>query len=301
MPTLTHLSRWPLLLCLTLLTGGALAEATLDPISPRLASADPERGAKVFLQCQGCHLASPGAGHRVGPNLWDIIDRPVAAQPGFQYSESLVAIGGEWDYETLNRYLFHPAEVAPGSRMIFPGIKRTEDRADLIAYLRTLSETPVALPSLPADSGPRYGGMPEGEGREAVYFTCRACHALEQFNDERLSREDWAKVLSEMVAKQGMAAPEDWARDLMLDYLATHYAPAPEAGWAGLPAGPGREEVFYSCNSCHSLMLVTQQGMSRTRWEDTLEWMIEEQGMSDFPDATTRNLVLDYLSTHFGG
>jgi cytochrome c len=87
----------------------------------------------------------------------------------------------------------------------------------------------------------------------------------------------------------------------MLGYLAVNFGPKPEEGWGGLPAGPGREEVFYSCNACHSLMLVTQQGMSRARWDETLDWMIEEQGMSEFPDDATRALVLDYLSQHYGG
>ena len=75
---------------------------------------------------------------------------------------------------------------------------------------------------------------------------------------------------------------------------------APQQDWQDLPPGPGREEVFYTCNACHSLMLVTQQGMNRDRWDETLEWMVEEQGMSEIEDLTTRNLILDYLSTHFG-
>ena len=97
-----------------------------------------------------------------------------------------------------------------------------------------------------------------------------------------------------------MASPEPWAERLMLDYLATHFGKAPKDDWAGLPPGPGREDVYYSCNSCHSLKLVTQQGMSRSRWDDTLDWMIEEQGMSEFPDDQTKKLVLDYLAQHFG-
>ena len=72
-----------------------------------------------------------------------------------------------------------------------------------------------------------------------------------------------------------------------------------ENDWGGLPEGAGQEEVFYQCGSCHSLMLVKQQGLSRDRWEDTLVWMIEEQGMSR-PTEKNWALILDYLSTHFG-
>ena len=72
-----------------------------------------------------------------------------------------------------------------------------------------------------------------------------------------------------------------------------------ENDWGGLPKGVGQEEVFYQCGSCHSLMLVKQQGLSRDRWEDTIVWMIEEQGMSR-PTEKNWALILDYLSTHFG-
>ena len=277
----------------------ATAETELDPIAPRLATADAERGKTLFLQCQACHVDEPGRAATVGPNLWGVVGRPVASQPGFVYSPSLQAIGGSWDFETLSRYLFDPMGMAPGSRMVFPGVKPAQERADLIAYLATRADEPVALPApVPSDPGILYGGLPEGEGREAVYFTCRACHALDQFTGERLTLGEWDALLVEMVSKQGMVEPEPWARDLMLDYLVTHYGK--QRDWDGLPAGPGREQVYYACKTCHSLMLVTQQGMSRDRWDDTLVWMVEEQGMSEIEDDATRALILDYLATHFG-
>lgn len=291
------------LLALALL-GGLIAsllasgEVALDPIAPRLETADPARGETLFLQCRVCHVTESGAEHTVGPNLWGVVGREVASQPAFGYSNSLQSLGGSWDYEALSRYLFDPQAAAPGNLMAFAGLTSARDRADLIAYLRTLSESPVALPSIPEGAAPDYGGLPGGDGREAVYFTCRACHALEQFTDHRLAREEWDALLAEMVAENGMAAPESWARTLMLDYLAAHFGP--EQDWQGLPPGPGREEVFYTCNACHSLMLVTQQGMSRARWDETLEWMVEEQGMTEIADTETRDLILDYLTTHFG-
>lgn len=275
------------------------AEAALDPITPRLAAADADRGEKIFLQCRACHVAEEGAPVTVGPNLWGIVDRPVGSQPGFEYTESLKKIGGAWDFEKLSQYLFDPKAMAPETRMIFDGVKSARDRADLIAFLRTLDNEPVTLPEVAASRpGPEYGGLPPGEGREAVYFTCRACHALEQFTDRNLSRTEWDELLTEMVRANGMAAPEPWARSLMLEYLAANFGP--QQDWQDLPPGPGREEVFYTCNACHSLMLVTQQGMNRDRWDETLEWMVEEQGMNEIENAATRNLILDYLSTHFG-
>lgn len=288
-----------LVIAATLPQGPVTAETELDAIAPRLANADPAKGATLFLQCQACHVSEKGASPTVGPNLWGIVDRPVGAQPGFAYSDSLRAIGGAWDYETLSRYLFDPKAMAPETRMIFSGIKSAQDRANVIAYLRTLADEPPSLPMVSdVVPGPRYGGLPEGEGLEAVYFTCRACHALEQFTDRNLPREEWDALLTQMVDVNGMAAPEPWARTLMLDYLAAHFGE--ERDWQGLPPGPGREEVFYACNACHSLMLVTQQGMSRARWDETLEWMVEEQGMNEIEDVATRDLILDYLTAHFG-
>ena len=66
-----------------------------------------------------------------------------------------------------------------------------------------------------------------------------------------------------------------------------------------LPPGPGREETFYLCSACHSIRLVTQQGLSRQAWDDTLDWMVEEQGMPK-PEKDERALILDYLAEHYG-
>ncbi len=69
--------------------------------------------------------------------------------------------------------------------------------------------------------------------------------------------------------------------------------------YGGLPAGPGREEVFYTCQACHSLAIVKQQGLDRDSWDETLVWMVEEQAM-DPPDPEDRKLILEYLATHYG-
>ncbi len=88
----------------------------------------------------------------------------------------------------------------------------------------------------------------------------------------------------------------------MLDYLGIHFGVrvSQEDDWQGLPPGPGREEVFYTCKACHSLMLVKQQGMNRENWDETLEWMVEEQGMDEIDDQTMRDRILDYLALHYG-
>ena len=141
-----------------------------------------------------------------------------------------------------------------------------------------------------------YEGLPPGPGREAVYFTCTACHSLKQFTQQRMAREDWDATISRMVQENKMAPPKPWARTLMLAYLSSHFGVDIE-DWAGLPPGLGREEVFYLCQACHSLKTVLQQRLSRDVWDETLVWMIEEQGMPA-PEAAEYARLLDYLGTY---
>ena len=91
------------------------------------------------------------------------------------------------------------------------------------------------------------------------------------------------------------------APDGLRQPIAASNQPAGHAAdeWDGLPQGPGREAVYGLCSACHSLMIVKQQGLSRPDWDETLVWMVEEQGMPEL-DAETWDLVLDYLAEHYG-
>jgi len=162
------------------------------------------------------------------------------------------------------------------------------------------SPAALAADSVSAQSGTTedYGGLPEGPGRAAVYFNCTACHSLQQFAQQRMDRNEWDALLDWMVEKNGMHPMEPWARTQVLNYLATHFGPD-EQQWQGLPAGPGRELVFGICQACHSLAIVKQQGLDRESWDETLAWMVEEQGMPPL-DQENLTLVLDYLATHYG-
>lgn len=151
--------------------------------------------------------------------------------------------------------------------------------------------------STEAESAEDYGGLPEGPGRVAVYFNCTACHSLKQFTQQRLPRKEWDELLDWMVEKNNMHPMQPWARRQVLNYLATHFGP--EDLWQGLPPGPGREVVFGTCQACHSLAIVKQQGLNRETWDETLNWMVEEQGMPPL-DPKNLELALDYLATHYG-
>ncbi len=160
---------------------------------------------------------------------------------------------------------------------------------------------PAAATDQPASAAERDGevdfeGLTPGLGREAVYYTCRACHSLKQFNQQRMDRDDWDATLGRMVDKNGMAEPEPWTRTLILAYLSTHFGVGAE-DFAGLPPGPGREDVYYTCSACHSIRLVTQQRLARDIWDETLDWMVEEQDMPEI-EAQERATILDYLATY---
>ncbi|MCU9846981.1 c-type cytochrome [Defluviimonas sp. WL0024] len=118
-----------------------------EPISDRLATADADQGAIYFEKnCTGCHLFEPELGDSTGPNLWNVVGRDKASRPFPNgYSKTLLGLEGNWTYEDLNTFLSGPAITTPGTKMDSRGAPDETDRANLIAYLRTLSDDPVPL------------------------------------------------------------------------------------------------------------------------------------------------------------
>jgi cytochrome c len=149
--------------------GGAAAEAEPEvPLGILLASASAERGASAVRPCQSCHTFEEGGPARQGPNLYNIVGAPKAHMEGFGYSDILLqqqAEGQTWTYENLNAFLTNPREYAPGTRMSYSGMRSPEQRADVLAYLQTLSASPVAFPApeeAPAAEAPAEGDAPAG-------------------------------------------------------------------------------------------------------------------------------------------
>ncbi|GAA5098470.1 hypothetical protein GCM10023260_09040 [Bartonella acomydis] len=115
-------------------------------LNDRLQQGNLEKGRKLFRQCAICHTSGRNESGRVGPVLWDIVNRPLAAAPDFAYSRVLRANSDQkWDFINLDRYLQSPRKAFPGTIMSFRGIKNDQDRADLLLYLRSLSDHPVPL------------------------------------------------------------------------------------------------------------------------------------------------------------
>ena len=120
---------------------------SVPPISALLAKADPKSGKELFrLNCDGCHLLT-GVLNTVGPKLLGVVGRKKASGENFTYSPPLKEESGTWTYEELNIFISDPAPAVPGTDMRFPGLQDEKQRADVIAYLRTLSDTPLALPA----------------------------------------------------------------------------------------------------------------------------------------------------------
>ncbi|HEU4804252.1 MAG TPA: cytochrome c family protein [Nitrobacter sp.] len=124
----------------------APSAADVEAFNKLLASANVERGAGLVKQCQICHNTEEGKGPKIGPDLYNIVDRPVASAPGFNYSAALKAKGGKWTFAELDKWIEDPRAYVKGTSMSFAGLKSESKRADLVAYLATLSKNPVPLP-----------------------------------------------------------------------------------------------------------------------------------------------------------
>ncbi|PZQ45221.1 MAG: cytochrome c family protein [Micavibrio aeruginosavorus] len=128
--------------------GGAAAPAGPEPIMALIAAADVAKGEKIAKACAACHTFPKGSPSGVGPNLWGVLGGPKDHMPGYAYSGALLEVGGKtWTYEELNKFLYKPKAYAKNTKMSYAGLKKGEDRAALIAWLRTQSDSPAALPT----------------------------------------------------------------------------------------------------------------------------------------------------------
>ncbi|WP_265516134.1 c-type cytochrome [Nitratireductor luteus] len=184
--------------------GDQQQEAAPESVLPLLADADPSAGEGIFKRCQACHTAEQGGANKVGPNLWNIVERPVASHEGFSYSAAMqeFAQGGEtvWDYENLDHFLISPKGLVPGTAMAFAGLKKIEDRADLIAYLRTLSDNPTPLPEAGSEGANEEGDAAAGDqGAATEQPAADAEQAPEAEGDATQGKDAAAEVPSDEI------------------------------------------------------------------------------------------------------
>ncbi len=135
--------------------GGGEVVAVVS-IGTLLASADATQGAEQAKKCGACHDLSAANTNKTGPGLYDVVERVIGSHPGFAYSDVLTGHhtnGDTWTYDNLNHFLTSPKAFAPGTKMTFAGVKNDQERANIIAFLSTLSASPKPFPA-PEDAAP---------------------------------------------------------------------------------------------------------------------------------------------------
>jgi cytochrome c len=128
--------------------GPGAAEPVAEPILAMIATADAARGEKIAKACAACHSFNKGGANGVGPNMWNTVGNKKHHAPGYAYSGALIEVGGDrWTYAELNKFLWKPKAYAKGTKMAYAGLRKPEDRAALLAWMRLQADSPTALPT----------------------------------------------------------------------------------------------------------------------------------------------------------
>jgi cytochrome c len=203
--------------------------APIDPVSALLASADVAKGQESTKVCLTCHTFGKGEANKVGPNLWGVVGGPTAHKEDFNYSDAIKKLASTWTYENLNHFLTKPSNYAPGTKMTFPGFPKVQDRANVIAFLRTQSDAPIALPTAeeikkaeddskaaqvaaapaaqpeaaaptqqqaaaPAEDAVKLIAAADPAAGEKVAAKCKACHDFTKGGPNRVGPNQWGVV-----------------------------------------------------------------------------------------------------------
>ena len=126
---------------------GGAAPAAAEPIEKLLQTASVEKGAAAAKKCAACHTFAKGEKNGVGPNLWGVVGDKIGEGRGFNWSQAIKAKGGTWTIDALNQFIANPKGYIPGTAMGFAGIQKDSERADVLAYLNSLSDNPAPLPT----------------------------------------------------------------------------------------------------------------------------------------------------------
>ncbi|MBV9396304.1 MAG: cytochrome c family protein [Methylobacteriaceae bacterium] len=142
------------------------APAAAAPLPERLAKADPKKGEAIAKACAACHNFEKGAGAKIGPPLYGVVDRQRASIPGFAYSDAMKSKPGNWTFDELDKFIANPKGDIPGTKMAFAGEKDPQKRADIVDYLNSLSDSPKPLPQPTAAAGAPASQETQGSGQQ---------------------------------------------------------------------------------------------------------------------------------------
>jgi cytochrome c len=142
------------------------APAAVAPLPERLAKADPKKGEASAKSCTACHNFEKGAGPKIGPPLYGVVDRQRASIPGFAYSDAMKSKPGNWSFDELDKFIANPKGDIPGTKMAYAGEKDPQKRADIVDYLNSLSDSPKPLPQPTAAAGAPAGQETQGSGQQ---------------------------------------------------------------------------------------------------------------------------------------
>ena len=147
---------------------GGEAQAQVEPLPIRLASADAGKGQAAAKKCLACHVFDKGGPNKIGPALYGVVGRPKGAHEGFAYSGALKAMGANWSYDDLDQFIASPKGYVKGTIMAFAGVASPKERADILAYLKTVSDNPVPFPEAGAQPASAPGGAAPAAGAPAA-------------------------------------------------------------------------------------------------------------------------------------
>lgn len=246
-----------------------------------LATADVAKGtAFVQQQCAACHTMNQGGASGVGPNLYGVIGSPMFSAAGFTFTSAAKSKAkGNWNYDNMNLWLASPNSFAPGTAMSYSGINNTQTRADVVAYLRTLSASPLPLPtpaevtaaSAPAAAAAAGGAAPAAapaapsidtmfasadlaKGQAVVQQQCSACHTLDKGGSAGVGPNLYGIVGAKMFAQAGFSysgavkskAGGTWTPDELSDWLKdpAAFAPGTMMGYPGAKNDQTRADMI---------------------------------------------------------
>lgn len=209
------------------------AETVIETILPLLASADVAKGERLSRQCASCHSFNEGGPNRVGPNLWNIVASDKARNEAFNYSSALAGMEGDWDYSSLNQFLYKPREYVVGTKMSYAGLSKVEDRANLVAWLRTLASSPAPLPTQEEIEAATASPEGEGEGETEAAETAGDVAETETVEDgaetsEEMTAETEAEAAGAAAEEEGEARAEGGTAEAAASEESTELEAVPE-------------------------------------------------------------------------